>query len=69
MGAPCLGWCLIADAGMQTLPAVEDFDVIKHGCFGFVARAEAELTDVFLLQRSKESFLSARCRGNSPDGS
>jgi hypothetical protein len=40
----------IAQGRVQALPIVEDFDVVEHGCPGFLTRAEAGVVDVLLLE-------------------
>jgi hypothetical protein len=47
---PCLERGAIAQGRVQALPIVEDFDVVEHGCPGFLTRAEAGVVDVLLLE-------------------
>src|SRR3954471_18463570 len=53
---PRLGRGAIADGRMQTLPIVEDFDVLEHGRLRLLAGAEADLVDVLGLERGEEAL-------------
>src|SRR5215218_9545212 len=53
---PCLGRGAVADARVQTLPIVEDFDVLEHGRPRRLAGAEADLVDVLRLERGEEAL-------------
>src|SRR5215213_1641319 len=46
----------IAEGRVQTLPVVEDLDVVEHGCLGLLPGAEPGLVDMLLLQRGEEAL-------------
>ena len=48
--------CLVADAGMPTLPVVENLDVFKDSNLGLRARFKALAVHQFFFQRSKEAL-------------
>ena len=48
--------CLVADAGMPTLPVVENLGVFKDGNLGLRARFKALAVHHFFFQRSKEAL-------------
>ena len=47
--------CLVSDAGMPTLPVVENLDVFKGSNLSLRARFKAQAVHQFFFQRSKEA--------------